>query len=313
MSVLTIAEIKNGELKKISKELASAARKISSKVYTLLIGGNDEHAQELFSTGSDVVVKHSLSEYSPEAFGNIAFSVAKDKDAKIVLLPHTVQGKDYAGRLSAKLKASLVADIVSIVKGSEEEVEVYKPVYSGKAYATIKASSPTVLTVRPNSQELLTHSGPETIEVSETSEGEVTSRLTDIDASGGTQVQLGDASIIVSGGRGIKGPENWPILQSLCNTLGAALGASRAAVDAGWIPHNHQVGQTGKTVSPNCYIACGISGAIQHLAGMGSSKVIVAVNKDPDAPIFKVATYGIVEDLFHFIPILDTEFKKVIA
>ncbi len=169
-----------------------------------------------------------------------------------------------------------------------------------------------MITVRPNSQELISHSGA-TVEEGGIAAGAVKSVLKDLELTGGTKVQLADASVIVSGGRGIKGPENWPLLQELCDTVGAALGASRAAVDAGWIPHAHQVGQTGKTVSPNCYIACGISGAIQHLAGMGSSKVIVAINKDPEAPIFKVATYGVVDDLFTVVPALTAEFKKVLG
>ncbi len=312
MSVLTIAEIKGNELKKISKELVSAGRQISDTVYALLINGSDDHARELFGAGADVVIKNSTVEYSPQGYANIAAKVAQEKGVKAILVAHSIKGKDYAGRTAVKYNASLVADIIQI-KGSLEEIEVRKPIYSGKAYANIKIKAPVILTVRPNSQEIISYSGPETIEASDIGEGEVSSRLTDSEASEGTKVQLGEADIIVSGGRGIKGPENWPLLQTLCDTTGAALGASRAAVDAGWIPHSHQVGQTGKTVSPNCYIACGISGAIQHLAGMGSSKVIVAINKDAEAPIFKVATYGIVDDLFKVVPPLSAEFKKELS
>ncbi len=313
MSVLAIAEIKDGNLKKVSKELVSVARKVSDRVNVLLINGTDDHARELFEVGADVVVKNSTAEYSPQGYANISATVAKEKNAKLILVPHSVSGKDYAGRLSVKCGASLIADIVEIKGSLDSGIEVRKPIYSGKAYANIKAMGPLVLTVRPNSQEIISYSGSETIEASDAEEGDVVARLSNIDASGGSKVQLNDASVIVSGGRGIKGPENWPVLQKLCTTIGAALGASRAAVDAGWIDHSHQVGQTGKTVSPNCYIACGISGAIQHLAGMGSSKVIVAINKDGDAPIFKVATYGIIEDLFEAVPALDAEFKKVIG
>ena len=312
MSVLAIAEVKNGQLKKISKELVSVARKVSDKVYVLLIDGSDEHARDLFATGADIVIKNTHTVYSPQGYANIIATVAKEKDAKLILAPHGIQGKDYAGRLAVKCNASLIADVVN-VQGSLDEIEVKKPIYSGKAYANIKVKTPVVVTVRPNSQEIISHSGPETIEASDASEGEVSAQLSDMDESGASKISLTEASVIVSGGRGIKSPENWPILQSLCDTIGAALGASRAAVDAGWIPHDHQVGQTGKTVSPNCYIACGISGAIQHLAGMGSSKVIVAVNKDVEAPIFKVATYGIVEDLFVAVPAIDSEFKKALG
>lgn len=313
MSVLAIAEVKDGELKKVSKELVAAGRKVSDQVIALLINGTDDHAKELFGAGADIVVKNGTTEFSPEGYANISAAVAAEKSVKAVFVPHSINGKDFAGRLAVQMKAALVADVVE-VSGSEDAIELKKPVYSGKAYAMLKVSSPAVITVRPNSQEIPTHSGPETIEASDAAEGDVKSRLTDVEASGGPKVALTDASIVVSGGRGIKGPENWPILQELVDVLGdAALGASRAAVDAGWIDHSNQVGQTGKTVSPNCYIACGISGAIQHLAGMGSSKVIVAVNKDAEAPIFKVATYGLVEDLFEAVPAMTSEFKKVLS
>jgi electron transfer flavoprotein alpha subunit len=312
MAVLAIAELKGDELKKVSKELVSAGRKLSDTVVALLINGTDEHAKQLFEAGADIVVKNGTAEYTPQGYANIAAAVAEAKGAKVILLPHSIMGKDFAGRLAVKVGAALAADVVEI-KGSADEVEVRKPVYSGKAYANLKIKAPAVVTIRPNSQEVISHSGPETIEASDAGEGDVASRLTDVEGGAGTKIPLTDASVIVSGGRGIKGPENWPILQELCDTVGAALGASRAAVDAGWIDHAHQVGQTGKTVSPNCYIACGISGAIQHLAGMGSSKVIVAINKDPEAPIFKVATYGVVDDLFQVVPALTTEFKKVLG
>ena len=312
MSVLVCTELKGDSLKKISKEMVSAARSVGAPVVALLINGTDDHAKELFAAGADVVLKNSTAEFSSQGYANIAAEAAKAKGAKVVLVPHSAQGMDYAGRLAVKLGATLVADIVGI-KGNMDEIEVHKPIYSGKAYANIKVKSPAVFTVRPNSMEVISYSGQETIEASSASEGTVAARLTNIDASGGSKIQLGDASIIVSGGRGIKGPENRPMLQELCDTIGAALGASRAAVDAGWITHSNQVGQTGKTVAPNCYIACGISGAIQHLAGMSSSKFIVAINKDAEAPIFKVATYGIVDDMFDVVPALTAEFKKVLG
>ncbi len=311
MSVLVVCEVKGDSLKKISREMVSAGRRLGGNVTALLLNGTDAHAKELFKAGADVVVKGNV-DYSPQGFANIAAETAKAKGAKVVLCAHSVQGKDFAGRVAVKMGGSLVADVVEL-KGSADEVTVRKPIYSGKAFANIKVKSPSVITVRPNSQEIVEHSGSESSEALGAAEGNVTARLSNVDASGGSKVQLPDASIIVSGGRGIKGPENWPILQNLCDVLGAALGASRAAVDAGWIPHSHQVGQTGKTVSPNCYIACGISGAIQHLAGMGSSKYIVAINKDADAPIFKVATYGVVDDLFEVVPALTDEFKKVLG
>lgn len=313
MPVLTVAELKGDSLKKIAKELTSAGRKLGGPVVALLINGTDAEAAELFDAGADTVVKATLADYSPEGAANLIAAVAAEKGAKVVLAPHSLQGKDYAGRVAVSMNAALVADVIEF-KGSIDSVEVKKPIYSGKAYANLKVASPAVFTVRPNSQEIVSGYGsPKTLESTSASEGTVNARLANVEMSGGAKVQLPDASIIVSGGRGIKGPEAWPMLQELVDLLGGALGASRAAVDAGWISHSHQVGQTGKTVSPNCYIACGISGAIQHLAGMGSSKYIVAINKDPDAPIFKVATYGLVDDLFKVVPAVTEEFKKVLG
>lgn len=316
--VLIVGEVKNGELKKISKELTSAGRKIADalggKLIALVIDDKAESISgELKKYGADVIVNAKASEFSPEGFANIIHSVVKEKGAKVVLMPHTPQGKDYAPRVAVKSNAGIIADTVGLsVDGGK--VIAKKPIYSGKAYGNFKIQSDIqMFTVRPNSQELMEKEGAGAIESTSAGFGDVKVKTLSVDQSGGTKVQLTEASIIVSGGRGIKGPENWPILQELADVLGAALGASRATVDAGWIPHSHQVGQTGKTVSPNCYIACGISGAIQHLAGMGSSKYIVAINKDPDAPIFKVATYGVVADLFEVVPALTAEFKKVLG
>ncbi len=317
-TVLIVGEVKNGELKKISKELTSAGRKIADslgwKLIALVIDDRAESiSSELKNYGADTIVNAKASEFNPEGFANIIHSIIQEKDAKVVLMPHTPQGKDYSPRVAIKANAAIVADVVGFnVEGGK--IIAKKPIYSGKAYGNFSVTTDIqMFTVRPNSQEVVEKSGEGVIENSSAGFGDVKVKTLSVDASGGSKVQLTEASIIVSGGRGIKGPENWPILQELADTLGAALGASRATVDAGWIPHSHQVGQTGKTVSPNCYIACGISGAIQHLAGMGSSKYIVAINKDPDAPIFKVATYGVVADLFEVVPALTKEFKKVLG
>lgn len=317
-NVLIVGEVKNGELKKISKELTSAGRKIADaiggKVIALLIDDKaDSVAGELKAVGADTIVTAKASDFSPEGFANIIHSVIQEKGAKVVLMPHTPNGKDYSPRVAVKSNAGIIADAVEFtVNGGK--VVAKKPIYSGKAYGNFQLTTDVqMFTVRPNSQEVVEKAGDGAVEASSAGFGDVKVKTNSVDASGGSKVQLTEASIIVAGGRGIKGPENWPILQDLADTLGAALGASRATVDAGWIPHSHQVGQTGKTVSPNCYIACGISGAIQHLAGMGSSKYIVAINKDGDAPIFKAATYGIVADLFEVVPAVTTEFKKVLG
>lgn len=312
MTVLVVAQTRDGSLKKVSKESLAVARGIGETVTALIFGGSDDLARELLSSGADLVIKHPLTEFSPEAYAGIVAAIALEKKASAVIIPHTVQGRDYAGRVSVKIKASLAADVISAERG-DTGVIVKKPVYSGKAITRLGLPLPAVVTIRPNSQQLIQHTGPEAIELSAVSGGNVRSPLKDIEATGVAEVQLSDASIIVSGGRGIKGPENWYLIKDLCNVLGAALGASRAVVDAGWISHSYQVGQTGKTVSPNIYIAIGVSGAIQHLAGMSSSKYIIAINKDPDAPIFQVATYGIVDDLFAVVPALTEEFRKVLS
>ncbi|EPG73616.1 putative electron transfer flavoprotein, alpha subunit [Leptospira fainei serovar Hurstbridge str. BUT 6] len=317
-NVLIVGELKDGELKKISREITSAGRKIADalggKVTAVLLGsGVEKFAGELAAVGADSILTVNAGEYNAETWANLVAGVIKDKNPSVVLLPHTSQGKDYSPRVAVKVGAGIIADVVGLsVDGGK--VVAKKPIYSGKAYGNFKVTSPiSIFTVRPNSQEVGQKAGAGAVEAASPSAGDAKVKIVSSDLSGGNKVQLAEASIIVSGGRGIKGPENWPILQGLADVLGAALGASRAAVDAGWIPHSHQVGQTGKTVSPNCYIACGISGAIQHLAGMGSSKYIVAINKDGDAPIFKVATYGVVGDLFEVVPALTDEFKKVLG
>lgn len=317
-NVLIVGELKNGELKKISKEITSAGRKIADalggKVTALLIGsGVEKFAGDLGAVGADSIVTVNAGDFNAETWANLVAGVIKEKNPSVVLVPHTSQGKDYSPRVAVKVGAGIVADAVGLsVDGGK--VVAKKPIYSGKAYGNFKITSPIgIFTVRPNSQEVVQKAGAGAAEAASPSAGDAKVKIVSSDLSGGNKVQLAEASIIVSGGRGIKGPENWPVLQGLADVLGAALGASRAAVDAGWISHSHQVGQTGKTVSPNCYIACGISGAIQHLAGMGSSKYIVAINKDGDAPIFKVATYGVVGDLFEVVPALTDEFKKVLG
>jgi electron transfer flavoprotein alpha subunit len=317
-NVLVVGEIKDGVLKKISKEITSAGKKVATQLggqlEVLLIGdGAEGFASELSAVGADKVITAKASEFNPEGYANIIAAVAKEKGSKVVLMPHTGMGKDYSPRVAVKLNAGIVADVVGIsVDGGK--VVGKKPIYSGKAYANVKVSTDIqIFTIRPNSQEVVNTAGAGGSEATSHGIGDVKSKIVSTELSGGNKVQLTEASIIVSGGRGMKGPENFPLLQELCDTLGAALGASRAAVDAGWISHSHQVGQTGKTVSPNCYIACGISGSIQHMAGMGSSKYIVAINKDGDAPIFKVATFGVVADLFEVVPSLTKEFKKALG
>jgi electron transfer flavoprotein alpha subunit len=217
--------------------------------------------------------------------------------------------------LAARLKVGLAQDCTEagIVDG---QLECLRPIYAGKAFARVRLTRvPAMATLRPN---VFSLGAPEVSRRAEVEDfapdldsDKIRVRVTGTQGSAGQKVELTEASVIVSGGRGLKGPENFAIVQDLADAFGGAMGASRAAVDAGWIDHQHQVGQTGKTVSPTLYVACGISGAIQHLAGMSSSKYIVAINKDPEAPIFKLADYGIVGDLFTVVPALAQEVRKL--
>ena len=316
MSVLIIAESNNEKLKKISSELASSGRKIADslgvKLDALVIGKCDD-AANLAGFGADNIIQVESAEFSAEAYANIIAEIISSRGAKVVLMPHTSQGKDYSPRVAVKTKSGIIADAVELAMDGDRVI-AKKPVYSGKAFAKLKSGSDVqLITVRPNSQQVVEKKGEGNISSQNVAPGDVKTKIVSTEMAADNKVQLSEASIIVSGGRGMKSSENFKILQDLCSVLGAGLGASRAAVDSGWISHSHQVGQTGKTVSPNCYIACGISGAIQHLAGMGSSKYIVAINKDAEAPIFKVATFGIVADLFEIVPPLTEEFKKVLG
>ena len=234
---------------------------------------------------------------------------------RIILGSASAMGRDLLPRLAARLRVGLAQDCTEarIVDG---QLECLRPIYAGKAFARVRLTRvPAMATLRPN---VFSLGAPEVSRRAEVEDfapdlasDKIRVRVTGTQASGGQKVELTEASIIVSGGRGLKGPENFAIVQDLADALGGAMGASRAAVDAGWIDHQHQVGQTGKTVSPTLYVACGISGAIQHLAGMSSSKYIVAINKDPEAPIFKLADYGIVGDLFSIVPALAQEVRKL--
>jgi electron transfer flavoprotein alpha subunit len=227
-------------------------------------------------------------------------------------------GKDLAPRLAAKLDAAMASDCTKVaVEGGS--LEFTRPIFAGKAFATLRLkTAPLIATLRPN---VFAPAAPQAGVAGETivkavavPDGAVAGRVAEILKESGAEIDVGEAEVIISGGRGLKGPENFALLRELAALIPrAAVGASRSAVDSGWIGHSHQVGQTGKTVSPNLYVAVGISGAIQHLAGMSSSKVIVAVNKDPEAPIFKVADYGIVGDLFQVVPALKDELKKIFA
>jgi electron transfer flavoprotein alpha subunit len=256
----------------------------------------------------------SLEYYVAESYVAVIGEVIRQCDPCVVILPASVDGKDLGARLAARLDAGLAQDCTQIV-AEGGVVKAKRPIFAGKCFAWCEWTDGAlpVISCRPNIMDCQVPDEVRKAAVEKVgvSIPEPRSRVTGLDLDASGKVELTEAEIIVSGGRGMKGPENYEMLEKLAKTLGAAVGASRAAVDAGWRPHADQVGQTGKVVNPNLYVAVGISGAIQHLAGMGSSKYIVAVNKDSEAPIFSKADYGVVEDLFNFVPVFAEEVEKL--
>lgn len=321
--ILAFVESRDNRIKNSGFETASTALKIAnelgSDVEVLLIGsGVSSIAGELGAYGIKKVItadNPNLEKYSTTAYSKILAEAAKQRGADIIILSATAMGKDMSSRVSAKLEAGLVADCTDI-RTESGNIIATRPVYAGKAYIEVKVSSPVkIFTLRPNVFKPVKADGINT----ETEKIEIPLEDTDFKVQvkeivvSSEKLDVTEANIVVSGGRGLKGPENFYLVEDLAKVLGGAAGASRAIVDAGWRPHEDQVGQTGKTVSPSLYIAVGISGAIQHLAGMSSSKCIVAINKDKDAPIFQIADYGIVGDAIEIMPVLIEECKKVLS
>ncbi|UCG66675.1 MAG: electron transfer flavoprotein subunit alpha/FixB family protein [Deltaproteobacteria bacterium] len=320
-----IAEQREGELRKVSFELASEARRLADTmgqpVAAILLGSNiKEKAAELGKYGADKVIvadDDRLATYTTDAYVSVIAQLAQAQEPAIILLGASVQGKDLSGRLAARLGVGVAQDCVafSIEDGN---LVAKRPIYAGKAYATVTYtdSVPQIATARPNVFELNEPDESRSVEVIDAEfsldDSQLKTKVVEVMQEAGGKVDLTEAERIVSGGRGMKGPEEFAILEELADLIAATVGASRSVVDAGWRPHSDQVGQTGKVVSPNLYIACGISGAIQHLAGMSTSKTIVAINKDPEAPIFQKADYGVVGDLFEVVPALTEALKKVL-
>jgi electron transfer flavoprotein alpha subunit len=320
MNILVFAEQRNNTLKKSSFEALTTAKGIAQQLgahtVALVVGsGVQERAQQLGTYGADRIIAvddPELARHSSTAYAKVIAEIATREGAPLVFLAATQMGKDIAPRVAAKLSAGLASDCIELTLENGELIAT-RPIYAGKALADIKVNTPVkVYTLRPNVF-------PATPAPGSTSVEKVTIPLTTADfASIVKEVKIStgrpdvtEADVVVSGGRGLKGPENFRLIEDLADALGAAVGASRAVVDAGWRPHDEQVGQTGKTVAPTLYIACGISGAVQHLAGMSSSKFIVAINKDKDAPIFQVADYGIVGDVFEILPELTTRVRAM--
>jgi electron transfer flavoprotein alpha subunit len=322
-TILTFAEQREGRLKKASREVVSEGRRLAdllgAPLKAVLLGsGVEALAAELSRHGAEEVIladDPALLHYSPEGYTWALAAAARQEDPATFLLPATAMGRDLAPRVAAALEAGLASDCTGLsLEGGR--LVARRPVFAGKALATVAwpGEGLQVASLRPNVFPVAERIGapPPVVHRLETAglAQRIRAQVVEMAATGEGRKDVAEAEIIVSGGRGLKGPEHFPLLQELADKLGGALGASRAAVDAGWIGHQHQVGQTGKTVSPQLYFACGISGAIQHLAGMSSSKTIVAINKDPEAPIFKVANYGIVGDLFEIVPLLIEELAR---
>lgn len=316
--ILAILEQREGTLKKVSFEAASVARSLASQLgmdaEALVVGNEISNLNDLSKYGIGKVIhlkNQLLTDYSPSAYSDAIAAYAKDNGAKILIFPNTAMGVDLAPRVAVKLNSGIVMDCMKI-EVKDNQIIATRPVYAGKALIDVKLTSDVkIFTIRPNVfKPQLVDSTSALIEEKQIENPNLKSKVTSFKKSEG-KLDVAEADIIVSGGRGMKGPENFHLIEELAEVLGAAVGASRAVVDAGWRPHREQVGQTGKTVSPSLYIACGISGAIQHLAGMSSSKYIVAINKDKDAPIFNVADYGIAGDVFEILPALTEEIKKL--
>ena len=317
-TILAVCEQRDGAVRKVSSEVVTGARRIAdalgAEVEALVLGSAPASgADHLGGFGADRVVTLTADGFGTYAAEGYAKAVAdRAKGAAVVVLPASAQGKDLAPRVAAKLGTGLAADVTEVMVEGGALLAI-RPVYAGKALLKVKLTGkPAVISLRPNVFTPVERpkAGAQSTVAVNVPAGRVT--VKEVKAAEAGALDVAEAPIVIAGGRGLKEPANFKILEDLARAFGgrAAVGASRAVVDAGWRPHADQVGQTGKTVSPTLYIAVGISGAIQHLAGMRTSKVIVAINKDKDAPIFKVADYGVVGDLFEIVPALTAAVKS---
>ncbi|MCS6981563.1 MAG: electron transfer flavoprotein subunit alpha/FixB family protein [Flavobacteriales bacterium] len=316
MNILILAETHHGTFRKSALEAATYARKIAStvsgKVLALTYGIEADHAASLGEYGVDEVLLLS-GEPDPLGLTEAMAHAVKEKNIDLAVLAYNIVGRHVAPRLSARLEAGLISGAIELPQWQNGTMLVRKNVFSGKAIATVECSTPLkILAFAPNSTQpekspvhtaVVSYAPP--LPVSRIHKVEVREKK--------GEVSLPDAEIVVSAGRGLKGPENWGIVEDLARALGAATACSRPVADVGWRPHHEHVGQTGLTIRPNLYIAIGISGAIQHLAGVNQSKVIVVINKDPEAPFFKAADYGIVGDAFEVVPKITEAVRKLKA
>lgn len=316
--VLVFIEQREGKAKKASYELVAASAAAGNETHAVIVGdsvaGLANESAQYGANKVHLVQDAALKLYTAESYSRALVAAIKAVSPEIVLAAHTPMAKEFMPFVSVMADAALATDCTSL-SFAGSKLGLKRPVYSGKASAEVEfaGGGMQMATIRPNSIGL---PKPDTSKTADTGSISVDlsglkTKILEVVKGNSARPDVTEAAIVVSGGRSLKNADNFKILEDLADTVGAAVGASRAAVDAGYRPHRDQVGQTGKVVSPSCYIACGISGAIQHLAGMRSSKVIVAINTDPQAPIFQIADYGIVGDLFQVVPALTTEFKKI--
>lgn len=316
---LVIADIKDGAVRRVTLEAIGVAKKTSDSVEVALIGSNvADLAIPLAQAGASrirLADDPSLETYSSEGYAKVAAEIIEAVDPEYIILGDTSFGKDLAPKLAGRLRAGLASDCTAL-EISDGNVVFTRPIYAGKVLAKVNFhSARKIVTIRPYvfPAPEMDESKTAKVEKVAADAGEIRAVVKEIIATSGGKPTIGDADAIVAGGRGLKASENFKLIEDLADILSGAVGASRPVVDTGWIDHSHQVGQTGRTVSPNLYIACGISGAIQHLAGMASSKCIVAINKDEDAPVFQIADYGVAGDLFDVLPHFSSELKKLLA
>lgn len=316
--VLVFAEQIDGGFRKIAYEVVSEGRRLADVLgepltAVVLGSGVEGIAAELGKHGAEKILAGddpALADYTTDIYTNVLCDIVKEKDPKILLLGASTQGKDLSARLAARLDAGLAMDCTALRVDGETLIATC-PIFGGKVLAEVAIEgTPQMAAIRPNVMEIIDAEKAADVESIPVNPGVGKTRVLEKKVEAVAQVDLTEADIVVSGGRGMAGPD-FSVLEKLAQLLGGAVGASRSAVDEGWRPHSDQVGQTGKVVSPNLYIACGISGAIQHIAGMGSSKYIVAINKDAEAPIFKKADFGIVDDLFKVVPAITAEVEKL--
>jgi electron transfer flavoprotein alpha subunit len=311
--VIAYAELREGTLRPVARETVSVARALADELggdvvaVALAAPGSADATRELAGFGADRILTaedDAFANYDPDAAVRAIESIAADTSAAAVVFPASAQGKDLSARVAGRLERSLASEVTELVV-EDGAIVVTRPVYAGKAYARLRfRGTPALISIRPNVFPVVEKQGAGVAEALTLEPGPVRTRVAGIEGGSRERLDVREADVVVAGGRGLQAPEHWKMLDDLVDALGsqATLGASRAVVDAGWRPHGEQVGQTGKVVSPSLYFAIGISGAIQHLAGMQTANVIVAVNKDPEAPIFSVANYGIVGDAFEVVP-----------